>query len=182
MLLTVTNVQYEFWKWLDSNQGPLVLPISNRSADWATTIALLLTKCYLSDIANFCYCFRKPLLFFQCDQIGRFFKLITTNFLIKVAKIEIFRKSGFFLGNFLKNWATFYFIIWSRCLFALDSNYTGNKLYHHRLKISDDLCAISNSSIVHYVEQPSTGGSQKVFERFFGKWINRYKDVNIANQ
>ena len=63
----------------------------------------------------------------QCDQIGRFLKVLATKFLAKEAQMirtvmVYFEKShshvktglATFLGNFWKNWATFYSNIWSQ--------------------------------------------------------------------
>ena len=67
----------------------------------------------------------------QCDQVWQFFKVLRDKFTYKSCQIfedfvGILKTSVFqvkiavvtFWGNFIKNWATFYFIIWSHCQWA----------------------------------------------------------------
>ena len=57
----------------------------------------------------------------QCDQIGRYWKFLATKFLTTfwaILKNSLLCKNciSYFLGNFWKNWATFFSNIWSHCL------------------------------------------------------------------
>ena len=64
----------------------------------------------------------------KCDQIGRFFKVVWTNLVIKIAKIfsdtfgllwkmSLFMSNwcGYFWATFVENWANFYSNIWPHC-------------------------------------------------------------------
>ena len=69
---------------------------------------------------------------YQCDQIGRFFKVLGDKFSLKSSPnvlwmfgllwkhpFSCINCCGYFLGNLVKFWATLYFSFWSHCYLSI---------------------------------------------------------------